>query len=81
MTSYTKRFLIIPSCVYDIPAFKKSRSQSMPVRRVGVGILLVFDSRCVCDVSSTHARILLENISKVFRISRRKCDTVYTEIN
>jgi hypothetical protein len=31
-------------------------------------------------VSSTHARQLLQNINKVFRISRRKFDTFYTEI-
>ena len=29
---------------------------------------------------STHARQLLQNINKVFRISRRKFDTFYTEI-
>ena len=31
-------------------------------------------------MSSTHARQLLQNINKVFRISRRKFDTLYTEI-
>ena len=31
-------------------------------------------------MSSTHARQLLQNINKVFRISRRKFDTFYTEI-
>jgi hypothetical protein len=31
-------------------------------------------------VSSTHAQQLLQNINKVFRISRRKFDTFYTEI-
>jgi hypothetical protein len=31
-------------------------------------------------VSSTHAQQLLQNIDKVFRISRRKLDTFYTEI-
>jgi hypothetical protein len=32
-------------------------------------------------VSSTHAWQLLQNINKVFRISRRKFDTFYTEID
>jgi hypothetical protein len=31
-------------------------------------------------MSSTHAGQLLQNINKVFRISRRKFDTFYTEI-
>ena len=31
-------------------------------------------------MSSTHARQLLQNINKVFRISRRKFETFYTEI-
>ena len=38
------------------------------------------DSRWISNVSSTHARQLLQNINKVFRISRRKFDTFYTEI-
>jgi hypothetical protein len=36
--------------------------------------------RWISNVSSTHARQLLQNINKVFRISRRKFDTFYTEI-
>jgi hypothetical protein len=39
------------------------------------------DSRLISNVSSTHARQLLQNINKVFRISRRKFDTfLFTEI-
>jgi hypothetical protein len=54
----------------------------MPVPRLGVGIALEksIDSRWISNVSSTHARQLLQNINKVFRISRRKFDTFYTEI-
>jgi hypothetical protein len=37
-------------------------------------------SRWISNVSSTHARQLLQNINKVFRISRRKFDTFHTEI-
>jgi hypothetical protein len=33
-----------------------------------LGDLLYLCSRCICDVSCTHARQLLQNIKKVFRI-------------
>ena len=54
----------------------------MPVRRLRVGIALEKSncSRWISNVSSTHARQLLQNINKVFRISRRKFETFYTEI-
>jgi hypothetical protein len=64
------------------PLHSQSRSPSMPVRRLRVGIALEKSncSRWISNVSSTHARQLLQNINKVFRISRRKVDTFYTEI-
>jgi hypothetical protein len=35
----------------------------------------------ISNVSSTHAWQLLQNINKVFGISRRKFDTFYTEFD
>jgi hypothetical protein len=35
--------------------------------------------RWISNVSSTHARQLLQNINKLFRISHRKFETFYTE--
>jgi hypothetical protein len=37
--------------------------------------------RWISNVSSTHARQLLQNINKLFIISHRKFDTFYTEID
>ena len=56
----------------------QSRSPSLPVRRLRVGIALEKSncSRWISNVSSTHARQLLQNINKVFRICR-KFDTFY----
>jgi hypothetical protein len=67
---------------------KQSRSPSMPVRRLRVGIALeksnwfrpvitvaadIYIVRWISNVSSTHAQQLLQNI---IRISRRKFDTL-----
>jgi hypothetical protein len=72
---------------------QQSLSPSMPVRRLGVGIALEKSNwvrpvigwrqivRWISNVSSTHAWQLLQNINKVFGISRRKFDTFYTEID
>jgi hypothetical protein len=60
----------------------QSRSPSMPVRRLRVGIALEKSNWFTLNFQREFyaCSAMLRNINKVFRISRRKFDTFYTEI-
>jgi hypothetical protein len=65
-----------------LPLLSQSRSPSMPVRRLRVSIALEKSNWFTLNFQREFyaCSAMLQNINKVFRISHRKFDTFYTEI-